>query len=372
MSITHGLPPMRQAERGRDERGETPRPPLDRVVAVVEDALPPNPVTAEQLPTMRAGLADSAEAALDGLDGLTHTEATVPTADGAEVTLSVFRIGAGVGPAIMWIHGGGMITGNRFSGVRPYLEQILKHGGTLVTPEYRLAPENPAPIPVEDCYAAYAWAFEHAADLGFDPQRFILAGSSAGGCLAAGVALLARDRKAPQAAGVLLECPMLDDRNDSTSIRQYDVASGWCAQSNEFGWTALLGAARGTDDVSPYDAPARATWLGGLPPIHISVGSADPFRDEDVDFATGIWRDGGDCELHVLPGGVHGFEAYAPTGSLTAAVLRSRDQWIDRILNPDDPDLAYDGLPALVRLLTGKDVDAEGGRQFLESLRKSR
>ena len=111
---------------------------------------------------------------------------------------------------------------------------------------------------------------------------------------------------------MLLECPMLDDRNDSTSIRQYDVASGWCAQSNEFGWTALLGAARGTDDVSPYDAPARATWLGGLPPIHISVGSADPVRDEDVDFATGIWRDGGDCELHVLPGGVHGFEAYAP------------------------------------------------------------
>jgi acetyl esterase/lipase len=228
-----------------------------------------------------------------------------------------------------------MISGCRFDGVPTYIEQMLKHGGTVIAVEYRLAPENPAPTPVEDCYAAVRWALENAERIGVDTRRFILAGGSAGGGLAAGVALLARDRQDPPLLGVMLECPMLDDRNDTTSIRQYDSLGLWNGRNNLIGWTALLGKNQGTDSVSAYDAPARAVWLGSLPPIHISVGSADAFRDEDVEFASAVWRDGGDCELYVLPGGTHGYEAFTPEASITAATLHSRSLWFDRILQSE-------------------------------------
>lgn len=160
------------------------------------------------------------------------------------------------------------------------VEYASARSGTVIAVEYRLAPEHQAPTPVEDCYSALAWVVEHAETIGLNPAQIVLAGQIAGGGLATGTALPARDRGLQPVAGLLLESPMLDDRNCTVSIRQFWVAPMWSGQSNEFGWGALLGEARGTDDVSPYDAPARATHLGGPPPVHISVGSADPFRDE--------------------------------------------------------------------------------------------
>ena len=129
---------------------------------------------------------------------------------------------------------------------------------------------------------------------------------------------------------------MLDHRTDTVSTQQYDLAEMWCAKDNLVGWGALLGSARGTDEVSPYDAPARACLLGVLPPVHISVGSANPFRDEDVAFASAIWRDGGDCELYVLPGGNHGYENHAPKASISVMTGASRRSFVNRLLNPDD------------------------------------
>ena len=337
---THGFAEMVAPPRGSDEYGETPRPPFDATTQAIVDAVPFPLLTPEAIVPNREASRDSLAVVSSRFPDLTHREVTIDGYEGAPIVLSIWRHtnDPATGPGFVWIHGGGMVGGNRFAGVGDPLGWLQTYGGTVVSIEYRLAPESPAPVPVEDCYAGLAWVTEHASELDLDPARIILAGGSAGGGLAAGVMLLARDRGGPALLGVMLLCPMIDDRNSSTSVRQFDSITIWNAHANEVGWTALLGSARGTQDVSPYDAPARATWLGGLPPVHIGVGSADPFRDEDTAFATAIWRDGGDCELHVVPGGMHGFEFVGPDASIVRSITASRESWLARQLNPDVTD----------------------------------
>ncbi|WP_370591495.1 alpha/beta hydrolase fold domain-containing protein [Saccharopolyspora montiporae] len=202
-----------------------------------------------------------------------------------------------------------------------------------VTVEYRLAPEFPDPYPVEDCYAGLQWTAEHAAELGIDADNLIIAGASAGGGLAAGTALLARDRNGPALAGQVLICPMLDDRDWTVSTAQYENVGLWGRESNRTGWDALLGDRRGTDEVSVYAAPARATDLSGLPPAFIDCGSAELFRDEDVAYATALWHSGVQAELHVWPGGYHGFDMLAPNSGIARAAIDARKGWVGRTLD---------------------------------------
>lgn len=349
--LDHDLPQMTAPPRGRDDYGELPRPPNAPLAQIVADVM--RPMTEfgleEILAQRKRSPLETAETLCNRF-GVEHREVKCPGHQGATLTLSVFRRSEDneTGPGFFYIHGGGMVGGDRFSGVGTFLSELLSHGGTVMTVEYRLAPEHPAPIPVEDCYEALNWAASQASDLGFDPVRLFLGGGSAGGGLAAGAMLLARDRSQPDLVGVMLECPMLDDRNNSTAVRQFWTYPGaWAGISNQSGWESLLGTARGTERVSPYDAPARATWLGGLPPVHIGVGSTDPFRDEDVAFASGIWRDGGDCELMVVPGGPHGFEALGEGMSIAAALINTRHRWVQRQLHPDDPGPAHQMAQAL-------------------------
>ncbi|MFH9740077.1 alpha/beta hydrolase fold domain-containing protein [Streptomyces roseolus] len=225
-----------------------------------------------------------------------------------------------------------MIIGDRFTGMANVLDWALEHDAVVVSLDYRLAPEHPAPAPVEDACAGFVWTAAHAAELGIDPERILLAGTSAGGGLAAGVALLARDRKGPQALAQLLMSPMLDDRDETVSMRQYSGTGSWSRESNTTGWTALLGASRGTEAVSAYSAPARAEDLSGLPPAFIDVGSAEVFRDEDVAYASGLWAAGVQVELHVWAGGFHIFDGAAPSAALSTAALAARTAWVRRTL----------------------------------------
>ena len=155
---------------------------------------------------------------------------------------------------------------------------------------------------------------------------------------------MARDRQGPLVLGGLLDYPMLDDRTgmpdwqDSVSARQYPDDGTWPTSYNDVAWDAALGERRGTDLVTSYEAPARAAWLGGLPPLFISVASAEVFRDEDVAFATRVWRDGGDAELHVYPGGTHAME-FVNARWLAQGLTAARDLWVDRLLRPEDPRL---------------------------------
>lgn len=184
------------------------------------------------------------------------------------------------------IHGGGMISGDRRTGMELLLPYVAEGNAVAVSVEYRLAPEHPDPAPVEDCYAGLVWTGKHAVELGIDPDRLILLGGSAGGGLAAGTALLARDRGFPALSHQVLLCPMLDDRFVTHSSQMLDGEGVWDRNANLFGWTSLLGQRRGGLDVSQYAAPARAQDLTGLPRTYIDAGSVEVFRDEAVDYAT--------------------------------------------------------------------------------------
>lgn len=312
------------------------RPPYDAVLGAALDAMPDfkkRTLTAEAIVERReAELAESNPDAM--LAGLERRDVWIPTADGAEILVSVIsRPGAGAGnPGVVQFHSGGTVMGNRFSELSFWLRWVMDHHAVVVTVEYRLAPEHPDPTPVQDCFTALRWTAEHADELGIDPARLIVSGASAGGGLAAGVALLARDFDGPSLAGQLLICPMLDDRDNTVSTEQLAEGGIWDRGSNITGWTALLGERRGSEVVSPYAAPARMVDLSGLPPTFIDCGSAELFRDEDVAYASALWRDGCEAELHVWPGGFHGFDFVAPEAPVSIAAVRARENWFRRIV----------------------------------------
>ena len=313
------------------------RPPydaeLEAALAILADQLP-STITPDMIAAMR-GVPVTApiEELLKGRN-ISHREVTVPGYQDHALTLSIFaREGhTGSGPGIYHTHGGGMIIGDRFTGMETQLDWVERFDAVCVSVEYRLAPEFPDPYLTEDCYAGLAWTAEHAAELGIDPGRLVIAGASAGGGLSAGTALLARDRGGPHLAGQVLMCPMLDDRDATVSSHQFSGIGVWDRGSNVTGWSAYLGERRGTGDVSIYAAPARATDLSGLPPAFLDVGSAEVFRDETVAYATQLWADGGVAELHVWPGGFHGFELMAPQSRISQLSRQVRTDWVARLL----------------------------------------
>jgi acetyl esterase/lipase len=316
------------------------RPPFDPELQPFLDAMLANipaTVSVEDVETMRTGSIATfppIEQIIEGT-GVRHREFSVPGPLGApEIILSVFDTeGPRESPAPVFynIHGGGMIVGDRFTGAEMFPRLVSLFDAVVVSVEYRLAPENPHPAPVEDCYAGLEWTARHAGQLRVDPDRVIVMGGSAGGGLAAAVVLLARDRQGPPVFAQMLLCPMLDDRNETVSSHQFTDGTAWNRNYNLMGWQALLGAAQGGPDVSQYGAPARATDLSGLPPTYIDVGSAEVFRDEDVAYAGRIWAAGGSAELHVWSGGFHGFEMVRDA-AISRASAAARESWITRIL----------------------------------------
>jgi acetyl esterase/lipase len=176
---------------------------------------------------------------------------------------------------------------------------------------------------VQDCYAALRWLADNAAGLGVDPTRIAVMGDSAGGGLAAGVALLARDRGGPALAQQLLIYPMLDDRAHTPDPQLLPFLT-WTYDDNVTGWAALLGESTGTDTVSAYAAPARASDLTGLPATYIDVGDLDIFRDEDILYARRLSDAGVPTELHLHPGCPHAFEALVRDADVSRRAISDR------------------------------------------------
>lgn len=230
------------------------------------------------------------------------------------------------GSAVLYLHGGGMILGlSELGGLYDYAVRryVSASAVPMLVVDYRVAPEVRHPVPVEDGYAALRWLVEHAAGLAVDPARVAVMGDSAGGGLAAGVCLLARDRGGPAIAQQLLIYPMLDDRTSASSANQPPLLT-WSYDDNITGWSALLGDSVGTATVSPYAAPARATDLTGLPPSYIDIGDLDIFCDEDLVFARRLMASGVSTELHLYPGCPHAFEWLAPSADVSKRAVAQR------------------------------------------------
>jgi acetyl esterase/lipase len=238
-------------------------------------------------------------------------DTAVPGSDGApEVPVRIYtpRDREGALPGLIYLHPGGFVSGS-VAGFHANTSRIAAEvGAVVVSVEYRLAPEHPFPAGLEDCYAALTWTAEHAAELGIDPDRIGVAGESAGGGLAAALALLARDRRGPALRFQFLGFPELDDRLETPSMRAFTDTPMVNRLDVEFSWDHYLGGAgiRGSAGVSAYAAPARAGDLAGLPPAYVVVCEFDPLRDEGLQYAQRLVQAGVATELHLFPGTFHG------------------------------------------------------------------
>ncbi len=282
---------------------------VDPEVAPLLDLWPTTTLTAELLPLARARTIPLPPFETAGVT-LERRQAPGPTG-APDITLHIYRPEEATGslPAIYHVHGGGYVLGaaKDVEGVHRGMVRAL--GCVIVSVDYRLAPETIFPGAIEDCYAGLSWLFANTGALEVDTARIGVMGESAGGGLAAALALLTRDRGEFSLAFQHLIYPMIDDRTCTRADPNPYVGEFiWNAANNRFGWSALLGHEPGVEGVSPYAAAARATDLAGLPPAFISTGSLDLFMEEDMEYARRLLRAGVPTEFHVFPGGFHGFD----------------------------------------------------------------
>ncbi|WP_236792325.1 alpha/beta hydrolase [Amycolatopsis sp. GM8] len=251
-----------------------------------------------------------------------HRDFAVKSPDsGREVPVRVYepespRPGA---PSMLYVHGGGFAAGTpaQFDPICDFYVHEL--GCVVVSPDYRLAPEHPFPAAVEDCHDVFRWLVAAQEELGIGSGAPAVVGISAGAAIAAGLALLARDRGGPRASLLLLNSPCLDDRHLTRSSHEIADPRAWNRDASAASWRSYVGP--GADEVSPYAAPARAEDLTGLPPTYLSTGELEVSRDETIEFAQRLSAAGIPAELHVYPGCYHGFEVKDPGAGVSAASL---------------------------------------------------
>lgn len=292
-------------------------PQTDPELASLLAEVPLEPIDWDNLPRQRAinqaRALEQLQRVADPVGVIIENLQVPETNNTPSVPLRIYRpaLATGVLPGVYAIHGGGLVLGSLESLELNCRRWALEWNAVVVSVDYRLAPENPYPGPVQDCFQGLQWMAEHARELHIDPDRMAMYGSSAGGGLAAAAALMVRDYGGPELRLLMLNAPMLDDRNSSVSAVSFADAPIWSREDNLRGWRAYLGDLWGSDAALPYAVPGRAPNLHDLPPVFITVGNIEVFRDECVDFAARLMRDGTDVELHVWPGVFHAAEQFS-------------------------------------------------------------
>jgi acetyl esterase/lipase len=241
-------------------------------------------------------------------------DVTVQTVGPISIRMHETAKGAAPGPALLWIHGGGFVIGAaaQDDDLCRYLARAL--GIVVAAVDYRLAPEHRFPVPLHDCHDALIWLARHAS---VDPTRIAVGGASAGGGLAAALALLASERGEADIAFQLLAYPMLDDRTATRTDLDQRNFRLWNNRANRFGWQSYTGQAPGSDQISGLAAPARAADLSQLPPAWIGVGTLDLFYEEDLAYADRLRQGGVPCTLNVVDGAFHGFDSIRPKAGVS-------------------------------------------------------
>jgi acetyl esterase len=292
---------------------------FDPELAPLIELLPQTDIT--DLAATRAQIGDllaPLNAAVD-IAGVEVSDIAIPGSDGAPpIPARTYRptvARSTARPCLLDIHGGGFVLGSLDMQHGPSVEIARDLDVVVVTLNYRLAPEHPFPAGLDDCYATLSWIHDHADALGVDADRIGIGGQSAGGGLAAGLALLARDRGGPAVCFQLLGIPELDHRLETTSMRTFVDTPMWHRPNAELSWQHYLGSDR--SDVSPYASPAIAQDLTGLPPAYVTTMEFDPLRDEGIEYALRLLGAGVPVELHSYPGTFHGSSFVS-----TAAVSR--------------------------------------------------
>ncbi|KAE8447534.1 hypothetical protein EG329_010664 [Mollisiaceae sp. DMI_Dod_QoI] len=272
--------------------------------------------------------------------GISHRQVQVPSNDGSnrEIVLSILQLESEPTkprPCLYWIHGGGMHWGDRLHTLEFPTDVILACDAICISVEYGLAPEHSFSTAVEDCYAGLKWTSEHMSDLGIDPERLMLGGTSAGGGLAASTALLCRDRRGPILCAQCLICPMMDDRLATVSSQQYVESSDFLPRSVfEDLWKSAL-RNNSADSKAVITVPGRAEDLSKLPTTYLDVGSAELLRDETVAYASRLWANGVQTELHVWAGGFHGFDIFLPDAAVSQASRKAKVAWAKNVFGTD-------------------------------------
>lgn len=224
----------------------------------------------------------------------------------------------GLVPGLLWIHGGGYVTGVPAMVYYTMGSQLARHFGcVLIAPAYRLAIRAPYPAALEDCYAALEYLYAHAEELGVDRNRIIVGGESAGGGLAAAVCIYARDKGEIPVSFQLPLYPMLDCEDTDSSRRSH--SHGWGTRRNHWGWHTYLREMYGTDEVPPYASPSRETDYSGLPPCYTYVEDGEPFRDETIAYVKNLQEAGVEAHMDIFHGNIHGFDAMTWTRNAKAA-----------------------------------------------------
>lgn len=307
---------------------------VDPELLPVLAAAPDMGVSAEKLPGARATIAMMTQMGLEQADPRVSTsEHLAPGHNGGPPVRIVLYKPDGLpenAPVVLQIHGGGFLFGSAELGDPRNRAMALEVGCAVASVDYRLAPESPFPAGLDDCYAALVWLSSNAAALGLDPARIALRGESAGGGLAAGLAIMARDLGGPAICFQLLVYPMIDDRTVHAPDNPYTGQLIWDRASNRYAWDSWLGMPAGSSEVPPLAAPARVTDLSGLPPCCLTTAALDLFAGENLHYALRLIRAGVPTETYLAPGAFHGFDAMVPEAEVSRRFTACGDSALKR------------------------------------------